>query len=142
MSSYQELKKANPRLPILVREGANAEARLLARYDFGVEEAVSVEGLDKAAIAKKLEALVKKGESMPRCMRCCCSAAAEVSAGSARSGGSQGCCAAPAGQLRVRGSSDGCGAHEEHAPSSLACTASGLHITPVGTAIQRQQGKE
>ena len=66
MSSYQELKKANPKFPILVREGADAEARLLARYDFGVEEAVSVEGLDKAAISKKLEELVKKGETMPR----------------------------------------------------------------------------
>ena len=73
MSSYQELKKTNPRFPILVRESSNAEARLLARYDFGVEEAVSVEGLDKGAIAKKLEELVKKGETMPRC---CCSLAA------------------------------------------------------------------
>ena len=68
MSSYQELKKANPKFPILVRESSNAEARLLARYDFGVEEAVSVEGLDKGAIAKKLEQLVKKGETMPRCL--------------------------------------------------------------------------
>jgi len=31
-----------------------------------VEEAVKVEGLGKADIAKQLEALVKKGESMPR----------------------------------------------------------------------------
>ncbi len=66
LSAYQELKKANPKFPILVRESSNAEARLLARYDFGVEEAVSVEGLDKASISKKLEELVKKGESMPR----------------------------------------------------------------------------
>lgn len=34
--------------------------------DFGVEEAVKVEGLSKADIAKQLEALVKKGETMPR----------------------------------------------------------------------------
>ena len=66
LSAYQELKKANPKFPILVRESSNAEARLLARYDFGVEEAVSVEGLDKGSISKKLEELVKKGESMPR----------------------------------------------------------------------------
>ncbi|KAK9907539.1 hypothetical protein WJX75_005564 [Coccomyxa subellipsoidea] len=66
LSAYQELKKANPKFPILVRESSNAEARLLARYDFGVEEAVSVEGLDKGTVSKKLEELVKKGESMPR----------------------------------------------------------------------------
>lgn len=67
LSTYQELKKANPKFPILVRESTQAEAKLWARYDFGTEEAVSVEGLDKAAITKKLEELVKKGESMPRC---------------------------------------------------------------------------
>jgi NADH dehydrogenase (ubiquinone) 1 alpha subcomplex subunit 2 len=60
------LKKANPKLPILVRESSQAEAKLWARYDFGVEESVSVEGLDKAGITKKLEELVKKGDSMPR----------------------------------------------------------------------------
>jgi NADH dehydrogenase (ubiquinone) 1 alpha subcomplex subunit 2 len=31
-----------------------------------VEEAVKIEGLGKADISKQLEALVKKGESMPR----------------------------------------------------------------------------
>ena len=67
LSSYQELKKANPKLPILVRESEKAEAKLTARYDFGAETAVSVEGLDKAGITKQLEELVKRGESMPRC---------------------------------------------------------------------------
>jgi len=32
MSSYQELKKANPTFPILIRECAGAEAKLIARY--------------------------------------------------------------------------------------------------------------
>jgi hypothetical protein len=36
------------------------------RPDFGVEEAVKVDGLSKADISKQLEALVKKGEGMPR----------------------------------------------------------------------------
>ena len=67
LSSYQELKKANPKLPILVRESEKAEAKLTARYDFGAETAVSVEGMDKAGITKQLEELVKRGESMPRC---------------------------------------------------------------------------
>ena len=66
LSSYQELKKANPNLPILVRESMQAEAKLTARYDFGTETAVSVEGMDKTEISKTLEELVKRGESMPR----------------------------------------------------------------------------
>ena len=66
LGTYQELKKANPKLPILVRESEQAEAKLTARYDFGAETAVSVEGMDKAGIAKQLEELVKRGESMPR----------------------------------------------------------------------------
>ncbi|KAL4443919.1 hypothetical protein ABPG75_011656 [Micractinium tetrahymenae] len=66
LSSYAELKKANPTFPILVRECSGIEAKLVARYDFGVEEAVKVEGLGKADISKQLEALVKRGEQMPR----------------------------------------------------------------------------
>eukprot|EP00887_Chlorella_sp_A99_P005690 scaffold1.g5690.t1 len=57
LSSYQELKKANPLFPILVREASGVEAKLIARYDFGVEEAVRIEGLSKAEIGKQLEAL-------------------------------------------------------------------------------------
>ena len=32
MSSYQELKKSNPTFPILIRECAGVEAKLIARY--------------------------------------------------------------------------------------------------------------
>jgi hypothetical protein len=35
MSSYQELKKANPTFPILIRECAGVEAKLIARYGKG-----------------------------------------------------------------------------------------------------------
>ncbi len=34
--------------------------------DFGVEEAVKIDGLGKADVSKQLEALVKRGEQMPR----------------------------------------------------------------------------
>ena len=94
LSQYQHLKKANPKFPILIRECSGAEARLIARYgeilalinmpvligsisanicfcaDFGVEQSVSINGLDSNAISSKLEDLVKKGESMPRCWIC------------------------------------------------------------------------
>ena len=45
---------------------ALAHLRLTGLADYGVEEAVKVEGLSKADITKQLEALVKKGETMPR----------------------------------------------------------------------------
>jgi hypothetical protein len=32
MGSYAEMKKANPDLPILVREASGTEAKLIARY--------------------------------------------------------------------------------------------------------------
>lgn len=31
-NSYQELKKANPKLPILIRECSGIQARMIARY--------------------------------------------------------------------------------------------------------------
>jgi NADH dehydrogenase (ubiquinone) 1 alpha subcomplex subunit 2 len=66
MSQYQELKKLHPHFPILVREASGAQARLVARYDFGVEKAVVVEGMSKDQIAQQIEGLVKQGEKMPR----------------------------------------------------------------------------
>ena len=35
MSTYAELKKANPKFPILVREAQGVEAKLIARYGEG-----------------------------------------------------------------------------------------------------------
>ena len=32
LSSYQQLKAANPKLPILIREAKDTQARLVARY--------------------------------------------------------------------------------------------------------------
>lgn len=65
-NSYQELKKANPTLPILIRECSGIQARMIARYDYGVEEAVSIDGIDQSAITQKLKDLVIKGETMPK----------------------------------------------------------------------------
>lgn len=36
LANYAELKKANPALPILIRESAGAEAKLVARYGAGM----------------------------------------------------------------------------------------------------------
>mmetsp|Transcript_22892 Transcript_22892/g.68039 ORF Transcript_22892/g.68039 Transcript_22892/m.68039 type:complete len:101 (-) Transcript_22892:120-422(-) len=66
LSNYAEIKKANPGFPLLVRECAGTEAKLIARYGFGVEKAVSVQGDSSSAIATKLQDLVKQGEGMPK----------------------------------------------------------------------------
>eukprot|EP00879_Flechtneria_rotunda_P001585 GHRR01001744.1.p2 GENE.GHRR01001744.1~~GHRR01001744.1.p2 ORF type:complete len:102 (+),score=24.68 GHRR01001744.1:136-441(+) len=66
IGSYAELKKANPDLPILVRECSGTEAKLTARYGFGVEKSVSVQGLDAAGVTTKLQDLIKAGEQLPK----------------------------------------------------------------------------
>jgi len=56
-----DLKKANPNFPILVREAEGVEPRLVARYDRGVEKAVSVAGLSRDQVGAELEKLVAAG---------------------------------------------------------------------------------
>ncbi|GFR47884.1 hypothetical protein Agub_g9694 [Astrephomene gubernaculifera] len=66
VANYAEIKKANPQFPILIRECAGAEAKLTARYDFGVEKSVSVQGANPAAVLSQLQELIKAGEAMPK----------------------------------------------------------------------------
>ncbi|RYR40054.1 hypothetical protein Ahy_A09g045717 [Arachis hypogaea] len=57
--NYKELKTLNPKLPILIRECSGAEPQLWARFDFGVEKGIKLEGLSEAQISKALEDLFK-----------------------------------------------------------------------------------
>jgi len=66
LGNYAELKKANPDFPILVRECSGIEAKMVARYDFGVEKSVSIQGLSSNDVGAKLQELVKAGEGLPR----------------------------------------------------------------------------
>ncbi|KAI3750006.1 hypothetical protein L2E82_20630 [Cichorium intybus] len=61
--NYKELKKANPKLPILIRECSGTEPQLWARYDMGVERGIRLEGMSEAQISKALEDLAKGGKS-------------------------------------------------------------------------------
>ncbi|KAI9222130.1 thioredoxin-like protein [Blastocladiella britannica] len=56
-ASYPALKKANPSLPILIREAGGVEARAFARYSMGAEKVVVLQGLDESRISAKLEEL-------------------------------------------------------------------------------------
>ncbi|GFH13432.1 L51_S25_CI-B8 domain-containing protein, partial [Haematococcus lacustris] len=59
LANYAEMKKANPHFPILVRESAGVEAKLIARYDRGVERSVSIQNDGPEAIISKLQSLLQ-----------------------------------------------------------------------------------
>ena len=58
MSSYKHLKAASPTTPVLIREASGIEGKLYARYDYGVEKCVKLEGLDAKEVEKCLRDLV------------------------------------------------------------------------------------
>merc|ERR1712034_102445 len=62
--NYTDLKKQNPKFPILIRECRGVEPQLWARYDMGVERGIRLEGLTEEQISKAVEELVKVGASL------------------------------------------------------------------------------
>jgi NADH dehydrogenase (ubiquinone) 1 alpha subcomplex subunit 2 len=61
LNAYPEIKRANPLLPILVREAPGAEARLVARFARGAERSVSVQGKSAADVERALQDLAAQG---------------------------------------------------------------------------------
>ncbi|KAJ7571086.1 hypothetical protein O6H91_01G148300 [Diphasiastrum complanatum] len=59
LKNYKDLKTLNPGLPILIRECSGIQPRLWARYAYGVERSVPLEGLTEPQITAKLEELSK-----------------------------------------------------------------------------------
>ncbi|KAI8393671.1 thioredoxin-like protein [Radiomyces spectabilis] len=57
--NYTALKKANPELPILIREASGAEARVFARFEKGVERKAVLQNTSAQDVEKVLEQLVK-----------------------------------------------------------------------------------
>ncbi|KAG0164867.1 hypothetical protein DFQ28_010267 [Apophysomyces sp. BC1034] len=57
--NYTSIKKANPELPILIREASGAEARVFARFDKGVERKVVLQNASAQDIQKTLAELTK-----------------------------------------------------------------------------------
>mmetsp|Transcript_7786 Transcript_7786/g.9435 ORF Transcript_7786/g.9435 Transcript_7786/m.9435 type:complete len:89 (+) Transcript_7786:42-308(+) len=54
-SNFAEMKKANPALPIMVRECEGATPKITARYDMGIEKSIPVADMDEKAIDSKLK---------------------------------------------------------------------------------------
>ncbi|GAA6064730.1 hypothetical protein JCM10212_000401 [Sporobolomyces blumeae] len=58
-SSYPSIKKANPELPILIREAHGTPARGFVRFERGQEKQVSLEGVSSAQeVESKIAALI------------------------------------------------------------------------------------
>ncbi|KAI8144457.1 thioredoxin-like protein [Fennellomyces sp. T-0311] len=57
--NYAAIKKANPELPILIREASGVEARVFARFDKGVERKAIFQNASSQEVEKMLEQLVK-----------------------------------------------------------------------------------
>eukprot|EP00250_Pteridium_aquilinum_P003254 c13576_g1_i1 orf=136-414(+) len=56
---YKDLKTSNPQLPILIRECSGIQPRMWARYGFGEEKSVPLDGLTEKQIDSKLQELVQ-----------------------------------------------------------------------------------
>ncbi|XP_008072725.1 NADH dehydrogenase [ubiquinone] 1 alpha subcomplex subunit 2 isoform X5 [Carlito syrichta] len=52
---YVELKKANPDLPILIRECSDVQPKLWVRYAFGQEKNVSLNNFSADQVTRTLE---------------------------------------------------------------------------------------
>ncbi|CDR39043.1 CYFA0S02e11298g1_1 [Cyberlindnera fabianii] len=57
-SSYPTLSKANPELPILIREASFARPTVFVRFEKGQEVKKSLEGLDKTQIETEIKNLL------------------------------------------------------------------------------------
>ncbi|CAI5953688.1 unnamed protein product [Closterium sp. NIES-64] len=60
--NYADLKQQNPHLPILIRECSGVQPRITARYDYGVEHSMALEGLSEEQIDGKLKELLDLGK--------------------------------------------------------------------------------
>ncbi|KAJ2082649.1 hypothetical protein H4R24_001398 [Coemansia sp. RSA 988] len=60
IKSYPDLKKANPGLPILIREASGVESRIIARFDQGRERKVVVDNFNVGDVEQKFNTLVSE----------------------------------------------------------------------------------
>ncbi|KAK5129022.1 hypothetical protein LTR85_000355 [Meristemomyces frigidus] len=60
--AYPTMKHHNPHTPIMIREALGIEPRVFARYEFGREKMLDLNGLDAKGIEDKVTGLVKDGQ--------------------------------------------------------------------------------
>ena len=62
--NYSLVKQHSPDFPFIVRECENAIPLLTARYDFGVEKKICIEGFSEKDISLAVESLLKQADSI------------------------------------------------------------------------------
>ena len=62
-SKYGEVKLANLKLPILIRECEGTQASLTATYEMGKEKTISVEGMGEGEFSDALSKLMKASKA-------------------------------------------------------------------------------
>lgn len=63
-NNYALVKQHSPDFPFIVRECENAIPLVTARFDFGVEKKICVEGFSEKDVAKAVEDLLKQADSI------------------------------------------------------------------------------
>jgi len=56
-TSYVTIKKQNPKFPILIRECSGVTPKVYARYQFGQESVLSLDGLSKVEVEAAIKQL-------------------------------------------------------------------------------------
>uniref|UniRef100_A0A7S3S874 Ribosomal protein/NADH dehydrogenase domain-containing protein n=1 Tax=Strombidinopsis acuminata TaxID=141414 RepID=A0A7S3S874_9SPIT len=64
MNNYEAVKAANPQLPFIVRECQNAQATVMARYDFGVEKRMYINHASEEEVAQAVDELAGQAEQI------------------------------------------------------------------------------
>ncbi|KAM9951877.1 hypothetical protein ACTFIW_011582 [Dictyostelium discoideum] len=66
VKNYSDLKRLNPKLPLLIREGHGVEPVIYARYDWGKEEKKVVTNLTEQEVEEKLKELCLMGSKFDK----------------------------------------------------------------------------
>ncbi|EGC39704.1 hypothetical protein DICPUDRAFT_52529 [Dictyostelium purpureum] len=66
VNNYTDLKRLNPKLPLLIREGHGIEPTIYARYDWGEEEKTVVTNLSEQEVEEKLKEICLLGDNQQR----------------------------------------------------------------------------
>ncbi|XP_030836869.1 NADH dehydrogenase [ubiquinone] 1 alpha subcomplex subunit 2-like [Strongylocentrotus purpuratus] len=57
-TQYVDIKKANPRFPILIRECSGVQPKVYARYEFGQEASADMTGFTTKQVSETIQSLV------------------------------------------------------------------------------------
>jgi NADH dehydrogenase (ubiquinone) 1 alpha subcomplex subunit 2 len=62
LNNYTQVKAANPDFPFIVREAEGAQACVMARYRYGVERRVYLQGATEAEVQQTVDQLIAESD--------------------------------------------------------------------------------